>query len=249
MSDEVRGQNAESRKSKRKDKGMRVNRAENVVAPSQALPVVTTDTANRAQPVVEQFPILVRLEPLIHLTDEQFYEVCQLNHDLRLERTARGELVILPPTGGETSERNAEVTMQLRLWAKRDGTGSTFDSSGGFVLPNGAIRSPDAAWVNRLRLELLTTEQRKRFLPLCPDFVIELRSPTDSVTAVQTKMEEYLANGAQLGFLLDPEYKRVYVYRPAVPVECIENPETISAEPLLPGFTLDLREVWSFGPE
>ena len=221
-----------------------MDQSENVVVSSQVPPLVTTGPTAGTQIFAEQFPILVRLQPIINLTDEQFYEFCQANRDLQLERTAQGELVIMPPTGGETSESNAEVTMQLRIWAKRDGSGSTFDSSGGFVLPNGATRSPDAAWVSRRRLEALTKEQRKRFLPLCPDFVVELRSPTDSLTAVQAKMQEYLANGAQLGFLIDPEGKRVYVYRPDTPVECFENLETVSGDPLLPGFILDLREVW-----
>ena len=202
--------------------------------------VHTSDT----QIFAEGFPIVMYLRPVIELTDDQFFEFCQINRDLRIERTAQGELLIMPPTGGETGERNAEITMQLRLWAKQDGTGATFDSSTGFVLPNEAARSPDAAWVARSRLTALTAEQRKKFLPLCPDFALELRSPTDSLTAVQAKMQEYLDTGARLGWLIDPEQRRVYVYRPQTPVEILENPEAVSGDPILPGFTLDLREIW-----
>ena len=189
-------------------------------------------------------PLLVRLAPVVHLTDDQLYEFSQLNRDLRIERTAQGELIIMPPTGGETGERNAEITMQLRLWAKRDGRGATFDSSSGFRLPNKAVRSPDAAWVEKSRLEKLPKKVRQKFLPLCPEFALELRSPTDSLSVVQAKMAEYIANGTQLGWLIDPEQRRVFIYRPQAPVEELADPETVSGEPLLVGFTLDLREIW-----
>ena len=189
-------------------------------------------------------PIVVRLQPVMNLSDEQLYDFSQINRDLQIERNARGELIIMPPTGGDTGERNAEITMQLRLWAKGDKTGSTFDSSTGFRLPNGAVRSPDAAWIKYSRLDALTAEQRKRFIPLCPDFVIELRSPTDNLNALQEKMHEYIENGAELGWLLDTEQKRVYVYRPGEEAQEIENPETISADPVLSSFELDLREIW-----
>jgi Uma2 family endonuclease len=195
-------------------------------------------------PATPGFPLLIHLRPIVELTEDQFFEFCQINRDLRIERTAQGELVIMPPAGWETSTRNAEITMQLRLWAKHDGTGTTTDSSGGFILPNTAVRSPDAAWVTRERLAPLTPEQRQKFLPLCPDFVLELRSPTDNLTALQAKMQEYLDNGARLGFLIDPEQKRVYVYRPQKSVEVLENPDTVSGDPELPRFVLDLREVW-----
>ena len=147
----------------------------------------------------------------------------------------------MPPTGGDTSELNAEITMQLRLWAKRDGSGTTFDSSGGFLLPNSAVRSPDAAWLKKERLAELSAEQKMKFIPLCPDFVIELCSPSDSLNALQDKMREYIDNGVQLGWLVDPAYKRVYIYRPQTPVEELQNPETVSDDPLLPGFALNLR--------
>ncbi len=203
----------------------------------------TVHTSN-AQILAEGFPLIIHLRPVVEMTDDQFFEFCQINRDLRIERTAQGELLIMPPAGWETSERNSEIGMQLRLWAKRDGTGAVTDSSGGFKLPNGATRSPDAAWTTHSRLAALTAEQRKKFLPLCPDFVLELRSPTDSLTALQAKMQEYLDNGAWLGWLIDTEQRRVYVYRPQTPVEISENPETISGDPILSGFTLDLREIW-----
>jgi Uma2 family endonuclease len=189
-------------------------------------------------------PLVVQLKPVLNLTDDQLLAISQINRDLRIERNARGELIIQPPAGGDTGERNAEITMQLGLWAKRNGDGATFDSSGGFRLSNGAVRSPDAAWVRRSRLDALTTDERKKFIPLCPDFVIELRSSTDSLSVLLEKMQEYLDNGAQLAWLIDPEQQRVYVYRPQEPVQELDKPETVSGEPLLSGFELDLREIW-----
>lgn len=187
----------------------------------------------------------LKFRPVVRLTDDQFFEFCQLNRDLRIERTAGGGITIMPPTGGDTSNRNAEITMQLRLWAKRDGTGVTFDSSGGFVLPNNAVLSPDASWVSRDRLAALTARQRTKFLPLCPDFVIELRSPTDSLSALRNKMREFIENGARLGWLIDPREQQVHVYRPESPVvELLHRPESVSAEPLLPGFSLEMAEIW-----
>ncbi|OGG45241.1 MAG: hypothetical protein A3F84_05865 [Candidatus Handelsmanbacteria bacterium RIFCSPLOWO2_12_FULL_64_10] len=189
-------------------------------------------------------PLIVRLEPVLRLTEDQFFELCQINRDLRIERNAQGGVIIMPPAGGNTSKRNAEITIQLGLWAKQDGQGMTFDSSGGFRLPNGSIRSPDAAWVRHSRLNALSPEQREKFLPLCPDFVIELRSPTDSLSVLQEKMREYLDNGAQLGWLIDPAQRRIHVYRPQASVQTLDNPETIAGDPVLAGFALDLREIW-----
>jgi Uma2 family endonuclease len=195
-------------------------------------------------PQVEIHPVVLKLKPAINLTDDQLFELCQLNRDWRIEYTAQGELIVMPPTGGETSNRNAELTFQVQAWTRRDRAGVAFDSSGGFKLPNGATRSPDAAWVRRSRLAGLTREQKQKFLPLCPDFVIELRSPTDNLQAVLDKMQEYLDNGAQLGWLLDPFMRRVHVYRPQRSPEILEAPSTVSADPLLPGFVLDLRKIW-----
>lgn len=189
-------------------------------------------------------PLIVHLHPVLDLSDDQFFEFCQINRDLRIERNAHGECIVMPPTGGRTSEQNAEITMQLRAWAKRDGTGTTFDSSGGFLLPNTAVRSPDAAWVKKSRLASLSVQERRKFIPLCPDFVIEIRSPNDSLSALQGKMQEYIANGTPLGWLIDPDQRRVSVYRPGMPVEVVENPDTLSGAPVLPGFILDLRAVW-----
>jgi Uma2 family endonuclease len=187
----------------------------------------------------------LHLPACIQLTPDQLYELCQANRDLRIERTAQGALQIMPPTGGSTGDRNAELTMQLRIWAKRNGIGVAFDSSTGFMLPNGAMRSPDAAWILLSRWESLRREEQAGFTPLCPDFVVELRSPADNLSALQSKMQEYLDNGLSLGWLIDPEDKRVYVYRPQAEVECLDSPETVSADPVLPGFVLELRDIWS----
>jgi Uma2 family endonuclease len=188
--------------------------------------------------------LTLHLSPAVELTDEQFFELCQLNSDVRLERTAEGDIVVMPPTGGETSNRNLGISGQLYNWTKRDGSGAAFDSSAGFKLPSGADRSPDAAWVSHERLAQLSSEEKRKFVPLCPDFVIELISPTDSLAATQAKMIEYVENGARLGFLIHPDARRVYVYRPGATVEELKDMTEVSGEPELPGFTLDLREIW-----
>jgi Uma2 family endonuclease len=179
--------------------------------------------------------------------DDAFFDLCRRNAELRIEQTAEGDLIIMPPAGGETGYRNAEIIAQLGNWAKRDGAGVAFDSSTGFLLPNGAKRSPDAAWVTRSRLATLTPAQKQQFLPLCPDFVAELRSPTDRLPDLQAKMAEYQANGARLGWLIDPAERTVHVYRPAVAVEILAAPGRITADPELPGFVLELQEIWEPG--
>lgn len=189
-------------------------------------------------------PLLLRMPPVVTMTDDQFFDFCQINRELRIERTAKGDIIIMTPAGGETSWRNSELVTILNIWAKRDGTGVVFDSSGGFILPNGATRSPDVAWVKRSRLTSLSSLQKKKFLPLCPDFVIELRSPADRLQDLQDKMVEYLANGLQLGWLIDPEARQVYMYRPAGEVEELNEPATISGEPVLVGFVLNIEEIW-----
>jgi Uma2 family endonuclease len=194
---------------------------------------------------VEIPPLVLHLAPVIAMSDEQFFDLCQLNRDLRIERTSQGDLVIMPATGGETGRTNFKLTQVFGNWVDADGTGVGFDSSTGFALPNGAKRSPDLAWVKRDRWEALTPEQRKGFAPLCPDFVMELRSPSDALEYVQTKMQEYLDNDAQLGWLIDPIEKKVYTYRPQAAVECLDNPQTISGDPVLPGFVLELGRVWN----
>lgn len=193
---------------------------------------------------VEGLPIVLHLAPVIEMSDEQFFRFCQLNRDLRLERTCQGDVLIMPPTGGETGRTNFNLTGLMSSWVHADDTGIGFDSSTGFTLPNGAIRSPDFAWIRRERWDALTPQQRAVFPPLCPDFVVEIRSRTDSLVTLQAKMQEYLANGAQLGWLLDPLEHTVYVYRPQAPIERLEHPRTIVGDPILPGLVLDLDKVW-----
>ncbi len=179
----------------------------------------------------------------LDLTDEQFFQLCQNNRDLRFERTATGELIIMSPTGGETSNRNIELSYQLQGWSRQNNLGKAFDSNGGFKLPKGGNRSPDASWVTIARWNALTPDQREKFLPLCPDFVVELRSASDSLKELQDKMREYLENGVRLGWLIDRQNLRVEIYRPGQNVEIIESPETLSGEDVLPGFILDLSLI------
>lgn len=179
----------------------------------------------------------------IDLTDEQFFDLCHRNRDYRFERTASGELLIMSPTGSETGNRNIELSYQLQAWSRQNNLGIAFDSSTGFKLPNGADRSPDASWVKRERWEALTPIQRKKFAPICPDFVVELRSETDSLKELQDKMKEYLENGARLGWLIDRKNQRVEIYRPGQDVEILESPVTLSGEDVLPGFVLDLTGI------
>ncbi|HEY6328049.1 MAG TPA: Uma2 family endonuclease [Blastocatellia bacterium] len=186
----------------------------------------------------------IELPDSMSLSEEDFFEFCRLNRDLRIERTAKGEIIVMSPTGGETGSRGAEITMQLRQWAKKDGTGVAFDSSTGFRLPNGAERSPDAAWLSRSRLAQLTSDQKRKFLPLCPDFVIELMSPSDTLNTVQSKMEEYIDNGSLLGWLIAASARRVHVYKPGVAPEILESLIEMSADPILPGFILEMSEIW-----
>jgi Uma2 family endonuclease len=175
---------------------------------------------------------------------EEFSQLAAANRDLQLEKTASGELIIMTPTGSETSNRNAEVSSELVVWNKQTKLGKVFDSSGGFQLPNGAQRSPDLAWVRKERWEALTSEERKGFAPICPDFVMELRSESDRMEPLRTKMREYMENGAQLGWLIDRKNRRVEIYRQKQEVEVLENPKMLSGEEVLPGFLLSLAEVW-----
>lgn len=178
------------------------------------------------------------------LTEKQFRRLCQENPELRIELTAQQELVIMPPTGSETGRRNSTLTQRLANWSETEGTGIVFDSSTLFTLPNGAKRSPDVSWVKKERWDVLTREQREGFAPLCPDFVVELRSRTDRLSDLQDKMQEYINNGARLGWLIDPLDKRVYVYRPGQLVGTLDDPATLSGDPILPGFVLHVRELW-----
>lgn len=189
--------------------------------------------------------VTLNLDPIIQLSHEQFYQLCRENPDLRLERNARGELIIMPPTGGETGKRNASINAQLWLWNERTRLGEIFDSSTGFALPNGADRSPDAAWVEQSRWDSLTPEQKEKFIPLCPDFAIELMSPTDSLKTTQGKMREYLENGCRLGWLINRKRREVEIYRPGEEVKVLSSPQALSGEDVLPGFTLNLERIWA----
>lgn len=188
---------------------------------------------------------VVDIGPLLQeFTEEQLFQFCARNREWRIERTAQGgDLIIMPPTGGKTGLMNAELRAQLRAWAKQDGSGEAFDSFTGFILPNGVERSPNASWVERARWESLTEEQKSRFPPLCPDFIVELRSPTDSLDKLRQKLLEYTDNGTRLAWIIDPLERRVYVYRASGEIETLINPTTVSAAPE-PGFALDAASLW-----
>lgn len=188
-------------------------------------------------------PVFV-VQPPPGMDDQAFFAFCQANKQLRIERTASGELIFRAPEGGSSNLGNTTLLEIFLAWSRQDGTGTVFSSSAGFVLPNGAMRAPDLAWVLNTRLEPLTDEQFDKFLPLCPDFVIELRSPSDSLKALQEKMSEYIANGARLGWLLDPLSRQVILYTPGSTPVPLHNPVSLSAEPVLPGFTLDVPYLW-----
>lgn len=182
---------------------------------------------------------------VLQVSRAEFTAIAAANRDLRLERTADGELILTPPAGSESSQRNLRISLQLGNWAEANETlGVAFESSGGFELPNGAIRAPDASWVRRNRWQSLTPEEREGFAPLCPDFVIELRSKGDRLNTLQAKMREYVNNGTRLGWLIDPQNRRVEIYRSTGEVEVLEQPDQISGEDLLPGFVLDLQRIW-----
>ena len=180
---------------------------------------------------------------MLKLSDEQFEQLAVANRDLRLELTAKGELVTMPPTGGETGNRNVELEGQLWLWNRQSRLGKVFDSSTGFRLPNGAIRSPDVSWIEQERWEALTLQQRKKFLPLCPDFAVELLSESDRLVEIRQKMQEYIDNGLRLGWLIVPQAKTVEIYRFSSAVEVVCS-ATLSGEEVLPGFVVDLQAIW-----
>ncbi len=187
---------------------------------------------------------VIELESIISLTDEQFFQLCQRNPDYNFERNSQGDLIIMSPTGGETGKCNSELIIQLGIWNKKHKLGVLFDSSTGFKLANGANRSPDVAWIKQERWDNLTEEKKLKFPPLCPDFIIELRSPSDSLTRLQAKMQEYMENGCQLAWLIDQETKQITIYRVGKEIEIIDNPVTISGEDILPEFVLDFAEIW-----
>jgi Uma2 family endonuclease len=194
---------------------------------------------------VEIPPLVIKLPAsILAMNDDQFFDFCQVNRELRIERSAEGDILIMSPAGWRSGRRNAIVTMRLGVWAERDGTGVVVDSSTGFRLPNGATRSLDAAWILKSKLERFSIAEQEKFLPLCPDFVIELKSPTDRLADLKNKLQEYVANGARLGWLLNPEVRLVLVFRPGRAVEILDHPEAVSADPELPGFVLDLKKIW-----
>jgi Uma2 family endonuclease len=178
------------------------------------------------------------------LTDEQFYELCRANAELRIERTATGELIFMPPTGGETGKHNAKLTARFVIWNEEANLGEVFDSSTCFKLANGADRSPDVAWVKQERWDALSSEQKEKFPPIAPDFVLELMSPTDSLETAQAKMQEYQENGIKLGWLLNRKKQQVEIYRPDRQVEILQVPPTLSGESILPGLILNLQWFW-----
>ncbi|MEM9264421.1 MAG: Uma2 family endonuclease [Cyanobacteria bacterium P01_F01_bin.13] len=185
----------------------------------------------------------ISLEPIGTLTDEAFYQLCQANPDVKFERSAQGELIIMSPTGGESGRRNADIIVDLGIWNRQTHLGYTFDSSTCFKLPNGAERSPDASWIERSRWEALNSADREKFPPIAPDFVIELRSATDRLVTLQAKMEEYRENGVRLGWLIDPQNKIVEIYCPGQTVEVLRDPQQIDGKDVLPGFVLILKAI------
>jgi Uma2 family endonuclease len=184
-------------------------------------------------------PLTLNLDP-IHLTDEQFYDICQNNRELKFERNAKGELIIMPPVGGDSGNREADLIIDLGIWNRQTNLGFTFSSSTVFKLPNGADRSPDAAWIRRESWQALTPEQRRKFPPIAPDFVLELRSANDNLETLRQKMQEYINAGVQLGWLINPQQQQVEIYRPRQEVEVRNLPTELSGENILPGFILSL---------
>ncbi len=188
----------------------------------------------------------IDLSPVITLTREDFVKLCAANPDMKLERTAKGELIVMSPTGGETGSFNFDLNGELYLWNRELKSGKAFDSSTGLSLPKGSDRSPDAAWISLAKWESLTPEQRKSFLPLCPDFLIELLSPSDSWKQGEVKMQEYMDNGCLLGWLIAPKLKRVAIYRQGQPAEILDNPKTLDGENVLPNFVLGIGSIFGW---
>ena len=186
----------------------------------------------------------ISLEPVIHVTDEQFYQLCQANPEVKFERDAVGDLIIMAPSGGETGSHNAEIVADFVIWNRQTRLGKVFDSSTCFKLPQGGDRSPDVAWVALERWNQLSQEQQRKFPPIAPDFVLELLSPTDSSEKTQAKMQEYINNGVRLGWLIDRDRRYVEIYRSNQPVEALTSPEQLSGADVLPGLFLDMNIVW-----
>ncbi len=191
------------------------------------------------------FPIVLNFQAVLEkIGDDEFEDFCRRNPDVEMEMTKEGELVIMPPTGGTTGNRNFSLIVAFGNWAERNAKGLSFDSLTVFKLPNGAKRSPDLSWIVNERWEKLTAKEQEKFPPLCPDFVVELRSPSDSLKNLQNKIAEYIENGARLGWLIDPLEKKVHVYAPDAEIEILDDPKQVGGEPLLEGFTLNVRKLW-----
>ncbi len=188
--------------------------------------------------------ITVNFNSIIDINDEQFYQLCIHNRDTKFERNADGKIIIMPPTGGETGKRNTNLIVQLGVWNRQTKLGEVFDSSTGYKLPSGANRSPNVSWIRQDRWDSLTSEQKQKFIPLAPDFVLELMSPNDYLINTQVKMQEYLDNGVKLGWLINPEAKQVEIYRLRQDVKSLNSPQSLSGEDILPGFTLDLAKIF-----
>lgn len=188
--------------------------------------------------------VTIDFSSVMNITDEQFYQLCRVNPDVKFERNAQGEIIIMSPTGGETGRRNVKITQQLANWVDASGLGVSFDSSTCFKLPNGSDRSPDAAWIATERWDSLTPIQKEKFPPICPDFVLELMSPSDNLRDARAKMREYMDNGARLGWLINRQNQQVEIYRQNQDVEILESPGTLSGEDVLPGFVLSLQQIW-----
>ncbi|MEO0014339.1 MAG: hypothetical protein RLZZ535_2728 [Cyanobacteriota bacterium] len=188
--------------------------------------------------------LVLQISPVWEMSADSFFDFCQLNSHLSIERTATGKLIIMSPAGSETGNRNFKLIQQLANWTDRDGSGIGFDSSAGFTLPNGSTRSPDASWIKLTKWNSLSAPQKTKFAPICPDFVVELRSPSDNLKMLQDKMQEYIDNGVSLGWLIDRTTRQVCVYTPDSKVKSLDNPQTISGELTLSGFVLDLAKIW-----
>ncbi|NES06622.1 MAG: Uma2 family endonuclease [Okeania sp. SIO2F4] len=190
-------------------------------------------------------PIVLKIPSDWKITDDNFFNFCQINQDLAIETNKFGELLIMSPAGSETSNRNLGIAAQLYFWAETESSGIAFDSSAGFTLSTGAKKSPDVSWIKLERWNSLSQEQKEKFAPICPDFVVELMSPSDHLKTLQAKMTEYMEEPEiQLGWLIDRKERKVYIYCPGMTTRCLENPESISGEPILPGFVLNMSRVW-----
>lgn len=205
--------------------------------------MTTTKTPAVAPDITQPYRLVLNISAL-EMTEEQLAQLCSDNRELRIELTAERELIILPPVVSEGGLQEHELALQVGIWAMQDGTGRVFSPSAGFTLPNGSVRAPDVSWIPLSRWEALSADERRGYAKICPDFVIELRSQSDSLAEVQRKMAEYMENGARLGWLIDPQNRRVHVYRPDQPLETLEEPTAVSGDPVLPGFTLDLWTIW-----